>query len=270
MSILKRAAKIALTKEVPFKFALDKNVLATMSSKRWARGGSGKFITMYPSDLSCFKSLLEDLYAELHTEEGPYILSDKRYKDCRVLYYRYGGLRRVTRTDIKGEKVLVLTTPDGETVPDVRTPYFSLPPWVTDPFPTPKPEQKEIVLNNRYRVKKAIAFSNSGGVYVADDRETGKEVIIKEARPHTAMDDQGNDAVKLLRKEYRLLELLAWDGDCSRADRLHSRRRNTSSSLKSISTDWTFARSCLRKVRSCRCSPSLNDRRTITRSIAER
>lgn len=208
VSILKRAARVALTKKVPFKFALDKNVLATMSSKRWARGGSGKFITMYPSDMSCFKSLLEDLYAELQAEDGPYILSDKRYKDCRVLYYRYGGMQRVTRTDIKGEKVLVLTAPNGEAVPDVRTPYFSLPPWATDPFPTPKPEQKEIVLNNRFRVKKAIAFSNSGGVYVADDRETGREVIVKEARPHTAMDDQGNDAVKLLRKEYQLLELL--------------------------------------------------------------
>ena len=208
VSILKRAAKIALTKDVPFKFALDKNVLATMSSKRWARGGSGKFITLYPSDLSCFKSLLEALYAELHAEEGPYILSDKRYKDCRVLYYRYGGMQRVTRRDIKGEQVLVLTTPNGETVPDLRTPYFNLPPWETDPFPTRKTEQKDIVLNNRFLVKKAIAFSNSGGVYVADDRETGREVIVKEARPHTAMDDQGNDAVKLLRKEYQLLELL--------------------------------------------------------------
>jgi serine/threonine protein kinase len=208
VSILKRAARVALTKDVPFKFALDKNVLATMSSKRWARGGAGKFITMYPSDLSCFKSLLEDLYAELHSEEGPYILSDKRYRDCRVLYYRYGGLRRITQTDIKGEKVLVLTTPEGKAVPDVRTPYFSLPPWVSDPFPTPKSEHHEIILNNRYAVKKAIAFSNSGGVYVAEDRETGKEVIVKEARPHTAMDDQGNDAIKLLRKEYQLLELL--------------------------------------------------------------
>ena len=212
VSILKRAARVALMKGVPFKFALDKNVLATMSSKRWNRGGSGKFITMYPPDLEGFKSLLEELYAELQSEEGPYILSDKRYKDCRVLYYRYGGLRRITRTDIKGEKVLVFTSPNGEAVPDVRTPYFSLPPWVTDPFPTEKSESKEIVLNNRYRIKKAIAFSNSGGVYVEDDHETGNEVIIKEARPHTAMDDQGNDAVKLLRKEYQLLELLRETG----------------------------------------------------------
>lgn len=208
VSILKRTARIMLAKGVPFKFALDKNVLATMSSKRWARGGSGKFITIYPSDLPSFKSLLEDLYAELHAEEGPYILSDKRYKDCRVLYYRYGGLRRTTQTDIKGEKVLVLVSPGGEIVPDVRTPYFALPSWVTDPFPTEKTERKEIVLNNRFRVKKAISFSNSGGVYLADDRETGKEVIVKEARAHTAMDDRGNDAVKLLKKEHELLELL--------------------------------------------------------------
>jgi serine/threonine protein kinase len=209
VSILKRAARVALTRGVPFKFALDHNVLATMSSKRWNRGGSGKFITMYPSDLDSFKDLLEDLYAELHAEEGPYVLSDKRYKDCRVLYYRYGGLRRVTRTDIKGEKVLVVVSPDGEAVPDVRTPYFALPPWVTDPFPTEKSQRSnEIVLNDKYVVKKAIAFSNSGGVYVAEDRETGKEVVIKEARPHTAMDDRGNDAVKLLRKEHAMLALL--------------------------------------------------------------
>lgn len=207
VSILKRTARVLFERGVPFKFALDKNVLATMSSKRWARGGSGKFITIYPLDLSSFKSLLDELYTELHDDEGPYILSDKRYKDCRVLYYRYGGLRRTVQTDIKGEKVLVLVSPDGKVVPDVRTPYFALPPWVSDPFPTEKTERKEIVLNNRFRVKKAISFSNSGGVYLADDRETGKEVIVKEARAHTAMDDRGNDAVKLLKKEH---ELLAW------------------------------------------------------------
>lgn len=212
VSILKRAARVALNKRIPFKFALDKNVVAAMSSKRWARGGSGKFITLYPSDLDKFKDLLEALYAELHSEEGPYILSDKRYKDCRVLYYRYGGLRRVTQTDIKGEKIPVLISPNGEAIPDVRTPYFALPSWVTDPFPTEKTERKEIVLNNRFLVKKAISFSNSGGVYVADDRETGKEVIIKEARPHTLMDDRGNDAVKLLRKEHEMLELLRETG----------------------------------------------------------
>jgi hypothetical protein len=96
--------------------------------------------------------------------------------------------------DIKGEKVFVLVSPDGEVVPDVRTPYFSVPSWAADPFPIEKSGRHELTLNGgRYLVKKALGFSNSGGVYLADDRETGREVVIKEARPHTLMDDRGND-----------------------------------------------------------------------------
>jgi serine/threonine protein kinase len=207
--ILEKAARVALASGVPFKFALDRNVLSLMSSKMWPRGGSGKFITMYPSDLSCFKSLLEHLYAELHSDEGPYILSDKRYKDCRTLYYRFGGIERNTRIGITGEKVLVLISPDGEAVPDIRTPYFTLPPWVTNPFPVQESGNRDLTLNaGKYRVKKAFAFSNSGGVYLAEDRDTGREVVIKEARPHTLMDDRGNDAIILLKREQEILELI--------------------------------------------------------------
>lgn len=208
-SILQKAAKIALANKVSFKFALDQNVVAMMSSKRWPRGGSGKFITMYPPDLPGFKNLLEQLYAELHSEDGPYILSDKRYKDCRVLYYRYGEMARGNRIDIMGQKIPVLISPDGEAVPDIRTPYFNPPHWITDPFPSEKPERRgEIVLNGKYLVKKALSFSNSGGVYLAEDRDTGGDVVIKEARAHTAMDDKGNDAIKFLKKEHEILGLL--------------------------------------------------------------
>lgn len=208
-SILERVAKIALANNVPFKFALDRNILSLISSKKWNRGGSGKFITTYPTDLPSFKRLLEDLHAELQDEEGPYILSDKRYKDCRVLYYRFGGIKRTTQIDIMGKEVPVLISPNGEAVPDIRTPYFAPPPWVTDPFPSQESEEQDMTLNaRRYLVKRALTFSNSGGVYVAEDRSTGKEVIIKEARTHTLMDGRGNDAIKLLKKEQEILELL--------------------------------------------------------------
>jgi serine/threonine protein kinase len=212
-SILKRAATIALANGIPFKFALDKNILSWFSSKRWGRGGSGKFITMYPSDLAAFKTLLEQLYAELRDEEGPYILSDKRYKDCRVLYYRFGGIARTTRMDITGEEIPVLISPKGEAIPDVRTPYFAPPSWVSDPFPGEKPEHRDLTLHNgRYLIKKAFAFSNSGGVYLAEDRETGAEVVIKEARPHSVVDSQGIDAIKRLKKEGEILALLQGSG----------------------------------------------------------
>ena len=212
-SILKRVARIALTNKVPFKFAVDRNILSLISSKKWNRGSSGKFITLYPLDLPGFESLLDQLYEELREEEGPYILSDKRYKDCRVLYYRYGGIKRVTRTDLIGRKIPVLISPQGEEIPDNRTPYFAPPPWAADPFPPQEPESEETTLNNgRYLVKKAFAFSNSGGVYLAEDRTTGKDVVIKEARPHTLMDGRGNDAIKLLKKEQEILEEIADTG----------------------------------------------------------
>jgi serine/threonine protein kinase len=212
-SILKRVARIALTGKVPFKFAVDRNILSLISSKKWNRGSSGKFMTLYPMDLPGFEGLLEQLYEELREEEGPYILSDKRYKDCRVLYYRYGGIKQITRTSLIGKRTPILISPQGEEIPDNRTPYFAPPPWAADPFPTEEPEPLESTLNDgRYLVKKAFAFSNSGGVYLAEDRTTGTDVVIKEARSHTLMDGWGNDAIKLLKKEHDVLQQLADTG----------------------------------------------------------
>jgi len=207
-SILQRTARILLENKTPFKFALDKRTLGLFNSKRWGRGASGKFITIYPTDVSSFKSLLEQLEAELHNDEGPYILSDQRYRDCRVLFYRYGGIARVTRLDITGEKIPVLLTPDGNTVPDIRTPYFAPPEWESDPFPGAEEDEDLSLGSGKYVVERALAFSNSGGVYLAKERDTGRKVVIKEARAHTLMDDLGNDAISLLKKEQQILELL--------------------------------------------------------------
>jgi hypothetical protein len=207
-SILKAAARIALANGTSFKFSLDRNVMCLMSSKAWPRSQSGKFITMYPTDLPAFTRLLEDLYAELRPYEGPYILSDKRYKDCQVLYYRYGGIARNARLEITGDETLVLISPEGAAIPDVRTPYFAPPPWETDPFPAEESSGDEIALNGKYIVEKALAFSNSGGVYLAKDCNTGAKVVIKEARPYTLMDEPGRDATGLLRKEQAILETL--------------------------------------------------------------
>lgn len=217
LSILQRAARLALLDEVPFKFSLDKNMLAMMGSKRWRRGSSGKFMTIYPSDFSCFTRLLEKLYVELYSDEGPYILSDKRYKDCRVLYYRYGGITRTECMDITGQKILVLSSPDGEAVPDVRTPYFAPPPWAADPFPSHEAKHQQLSLcAGKYHVKRALAFSNSGGVYLAEERGSGSEVVIKEARAHTVLDGRGNDAITRLKKERDLLELFSESGVTAR------------------------------------------------------
>lgn len=213
-SILRKVVPILTDAGVAFKCSVDTNVLSLMGSKGWARGGSGKFMTIYPRDLDSFKDVIERLYVRLQNEVGPYVLSDKRYKDCRVLYYRYGGIRPTAITEIIGLRSLVISSPSGELVPDVRTPYLSLPEWAVDPF------RDEAVLNDepaelkngRYLVTEALTFSNTGGVYVALDRESGAQVVIKEARADVAVDRFGVDAVSRLKKEYGILEALADSG----------------------------------------------------------
>jgi hypothetical protein len=203
--ILRIVTGVCVSRNVAYKFTSDRRILQLVNSKQWDRGASGKFITVYPHSEDDFRALLEHLYSSLSGYDGPYVLSDRRYKDCKVLYYRYGGIAGDSRLDYTGAQVPVIFTPHGHEVPDLRRPVFAPPPWIEDPFPTTEDEDAEEGLcQGRYTVLKALNFSNTGGVYEARDNHTGKEVVIKEARPHTGTDDRGNDSVRLLEKEWRL------------------------------------------------------------------
>lgn len=206
--ILQTVARIALQERVKFKFANDIDTMRMMSSKRWPRGGSGKFITLYPLDRARFEVFIEKLYVVLKNESGSYILSDRRYKDCRCLYYRYGGMRQIYRMDFIGRVLPMLVTPNGDHIPDQRNPFFEVPPWEQDPFPAGDEGGEMALKDGRYLVRRALGFSNTGGVYLAIDQITGAEVVIKEARPHVEMHGNGLDATSRLVREQRNLELL--------------------------------------------------------------
>ena len=209
-AILRAAIPVLVRHNTAFKFATDPFIFELMNSKGWPRGGSGKFMTIYPSSAEQFRTLLNDLYIALKTFRGPYVLSDKRYRDCQVLYYRYGGIKAITQLRSDGRHLPQLVGPDAHVTPDHRHPRFHLPDWVEDPFPDePIDEQGTGLLNDRYSIKGTLGFSNTGGVYLADDVETGQEVVIKEARPFTQTTRSGDDALTLLAKEYRLLTTLS-------------------------------------------------------------
>lgn len=211
--VLDRAVPALVQADAPFKFTSDNFILKLLTSKAWDRGGSGKFMTVYPRDQLHFQQLLESLSAALAGLSGPYILSDRRFGEQGIVYYRYGGVRGHSRQDLDGRRTMLLLTPDLAEVPDQRRPFFTLPPWVSDPHPAPAPEAAgPTPLGGRYVVERALKFSNTGGVYQARDLRTDAVVLIKEARPFTAVDEHGNDATALLRKEARLLTLLADSG----------------------------------------------------------
>jgi serine/threonine protein kinase len=210
--VLATVSRCVTALDTSFKFALDRNMLFLLNGKRWPRGAAGKFITVYPRGESEFLNLLEKLYDCLMGFTGPHILSDRRYKDCGVLHYRYGGILQNRVLDVRGHSAAVLGGRGLEGVADIRTPYFKMPDGVSDPCQSNvgsgSKRSTRSLKNGRYIIQSAISFSNTGGVYVALDTRLDKTVVVKEARPNTNVSTFGTDSVALLKKEHRLLSLL--------------------------------------------------------------
>lgn len=220
IDILTVVVPIFVDKNVSFKCAADKRLLALMTGKNWNRGGSGKFITVYPSSTNQFLELAEHLYAATREFTGPYILSDNRYLDSKVLFYRFGTMSHQGAIDVRGQALSLLRAPNGSMTPDIRSPFFQVPEFEVDPvaehFGLPHSdtdaEEPQTLKHGRYKIDRVLGFSNSGGVYVGTDRSSGKEVLIKEARPRTNKVNSSEDAISLLRKEHRLLTKLSATG----------------------------------------------------------
>ncbi|MFD8827047.1 class IV lanthionine synthetase LanL [Streptomyces sp. NPDC059605] len=78
------------------------------------------------------------------------------------------------------------------------------------PAPEKSPRKKPVVLlNDRYVVSRAIRHAYKGGVYLATDRDTGREVVVKEARPYVGVRMDGTDLQDTLRHEAEMLDLMA-------------------------------------------------------------
>lgn len=216
-TILDRVLDVCIPLHAPLKFLADFQMFRALAGKGVPRGSAGKFITIYPHDETLFIDLLERLYIALSGFVGPYVLGDRRFRDCRVLYYRYGTLDPKMAVTTAGTRKLQLIGPDGQLVEDARLPYWNPPPWVRDPVAAaPIGEDEAVAREGRqislkggqYSIKRAMSFSVSGGVYLAYDRCSRKDVVIKEARPWAALDNTGSDAIARLLKEHRLLTRL--------------------------------------------------------------
>jgi Lanthionine synthetase C-like protein len=199
--------------DIAFKIALDINIFETLNSKAMSRGSGGKFITIYPKDDDAFRKCLSDLSHLLREAEGAYVLSDTRYRDCRALYFRYGQFLDTHSVDPMGRKVPYVIGPDGP-IADDRRPGGYQPWWQPWPFSEWKPTDGADgsgLIGDRFRVTEAIQFSNSGGIYKAQDVSNGDRfVVLKEARPCTNVNmRQNHDAVDILAREWTFLNRLA-------------------------------------------------------------
>jgi serine/threonine protein kinase len=206
--VMQRVIPICLEKQTAFKALIDGFILDFTNSKNYARASSGKFMTIYPKSQQECGDLLEELQEATTGLDGPYVLSDARFADSKVVFYRYGGFRQRFQLNIFGEIVPMMLDTEGNLIPDRRFPYFQLPDGIEDPFKTDDEEEAgSPQLAGRYTIGSALRFSNSGGVYLGEDAQTVQRVVIKEARPFVNQTERNaDDAITTLKKEAEVLK----------------------------------------------------------------
>ncbi|MBP2328418.1 hypothetical protein JOF56_008803 [Kibdelosporangium banguiense] len=214
--VLARSAEVLLRHGCPFKFAIGLSQVEELGHRLCDRAGGGKFITAYPGrGLDDLRVLAEELHRATEGLPGPGVLSDRRYQPGSLVYYRYGGFTGVRMLSNDGVYEAMLVHPDGGLVLDRRKAWYSPPAWVPrDPFApaVSKRAPKPVLLAERYLVREVIRHSFNGGVFRAVDQETGTEVIVKQARPHTGAALTGEDVRDRRRHEMAMLELFDGSG----------------------------------------------------------
>lgn len=201
--VLQLVADIAVANCVPFKHLSTEERFFWRNSKICAREHAGKFITLYPSVDKVDKVLFE-LEEALRAFDGPYILSDRRWKKAPV-FLRFGVFSPLLKN---GEVITSFIDPDGNEIPDERSVKFIVPDWAPKTLEISKwlEKQAEEISEMPFSIKSAIKFSNSGGVYKGQYK--GKSSLIKEGRLYSGLDPMLHDAVERLEMEFHALSCL--------------------------------------------------------------
>lgn len=206
--VLDTVAAVSVAEQVAFKHLATEFCFLYSHHKHAARPQAGKFCALYPPDIPTARRLLDRLADRLRDEPGPYILSDRRYRDSRTVHYRYGAFRPISRVRPDGSVQRLVRDGFTTLVEDVRGVRFRPPDGISDPFAEPAPEPArpagEGVRVGDYRVLGVLAHSNGGGAYRAV-HPSGRLVFMKEARAHNGLHWDRSTAQQRLRREHQVL-----------------------------------------------------------------
>jgi hypothetical protein len=205
-------AGICFDEQVPFKHLSTSLYFLVLHHKHAVRVQSGKFCAAYPPDVPAARRLMDRLAEALRDEDGPYVLTDRRYGESRTVHYRYGSFAPRDQLRPDGSHQPVIEDVHGRLVEDRRAPTFTLPEGITDPFRAPQAEGSKTgspMTVGGYRFDALIKYSNGGGSYRgrptgADPKPAG-EVFIKEARAHNGLVWDGSTAQDRMRREHATL-----------------------------------------------------------------
>lgn len=206
--VLDVAAPILVAHGVAFKHLSCSTFFVLTHHKHAARSQSGKFLAAYPPDAATAEAVMRELTAALDGEEGPYVLSDRRFADSRVVHYRYGAYVARGRVTPEGWYEWLVRDGEGQDVPDVRGVRFQLPAGITDPFEqsgVDAPARSGPPVFGGVRFDKVLRHSNGGGAYQGTDVATSRKVFVKESRGHHGLVSTTSSSQIRLRNEHEVL-----------------------------------------------------------------
>lgn len=125
-SVLAIASEIAFARRCSFKHLRGLDAFISLHFKNHSRLQSGKFIALYPADISSARALMEQLYESLSHREGIDVLTDRAFKGSTNVFYRFGAFVSTGRLNGLGIPEELIPDGTGRLVADVRLPRFAL------------------------------------------------------------------------------------------------------------------------------------------------
>lgn len=211
LTVLQNVLPVLKRANCTFKVTASLVELDKLNDVHSERSQVGKFLTVYPPNEEEAISLAVELDQVTRGLEGPRIPSDQPLHPNSLVHYRFGAFAPKYLVDTDGIVKPGLVHPDGHLIPDLRNPWFELPEWVIDnPFikaGVAKAYTPELgAIGQRYRVFDCLRQASRGGIYLAEDLQTGLQVVIKEARRHIGTDEYCRDVRNRLRYEFNFLQ----------------------------------------------------------------
>jgi serine/threonine protein kinase len=209
LGLLEAVVPILAAEGVPFKVALDSDVLSGLNEGMFGATQVGKFMTVYPNAAGDCLQLARLLVAATRDFSGPRIVTDLHLG--AVVYARYGSHNPMVVRDRLGNLSFTDDAGSGGYKVPFRPPLGVENPfdgWISDLSPRPD----SFVRGRGYLILAPLSIHAKGTVFLClDVRRQGevRKVVLKEGRRHCLSDPHGRDICDRLRHQERVHKELA-------------------------------------------------------------
>lgn len=211
---IKLAIPIFFNNACSFKIVKDKNSLKKLNDFHYPLFSANKFITFYPKDEYHLSIIIKELMVAVGNFPAPRIFTDYQIKPNSPIHFRYGGFKKISHYSKEDNRLIFyIKNKDNMLVEDVRRAGVYKPDWIKLPHVLNEllindTSKNDSYLFSKYSITGSFSRANKGGVFLGYDKETKKQVVIKEARSNITFEEYPFSCIELLKNEYKILNFL--------------------------------------------------------------